>query len=402
MLPFNNNNLARFHVHARYRPVLFAVKSFAKYYLKGACVGINYKNLAVVIPSLDPTEALSPYIKNLLTRGFDHIYVVNDGSDTSYDTLFSQISDMESCVVLTHTQNLGKGCALKTAYRHILQNFSECEGIITVDSDGQHTVKDVCQIADALVHYPKSLILGERNLTGKDVPVKSKIGNHLSALLFFLFHGIWIQDTQTGLRGFDISLVQEMISIPGDRFEYEMSVLVTCASKKIPVNTLTIDTIYLEGNVNTHFDPVKDSLKIGRVLVAKACRFMASSGISSAVDILLCWTFLYLFTSLIPEDIIRIGLSVVLARCISMLVNYTINRAYVFKTTPHPHHSFWRYLALALANMFALTALIYLGSSVLPLDERLASLLSSTLLFFINYQVQRIWVFSVMQPGDTK
>lgn len=361
----------------------------------------NHQNLAIVIPSLDPTQALVSYIHDLIAQGFAHIYIVNDGSQPHCAPIFQSLAAIEGCTLLTHPENLGKGMALKTAFHHIQQTFPRCGGIITADSDGQHAVKDVCQMADALAQYPGHLLLGGRSFSQGDIPIKSLLGNRLSSLVFLLLHGTWVQDTQTGLRGFDMSLLPLMLSIPGERFEYEMAVLTTCASKKIPLHFLPIDTIYINGNAGSHFRPMADSLRIGGVLFGNLCRFFLSSGLSWFIDIALCWGLLYYFAYFITSNLLRIGLSVALARTISLVLNYTLNRIYVFGATAHSRRCFGRYLLLAMANMVALTALIYLSYRWMGIDERLATILASAILFCINYPAQKIWVFSVQPGGAT-
>lgn len=359
----------------------------------------HYQQLAIVIPSLDPTDALVFYVQDLLAQGFAHIYIVNDGSHPSYAPLYQQLCAPTECTLLSHGENRGKGAALKTAYRHIANTFPQCQGVITADSDGQHAVKDVCRLADSLSTAPGTLLLGGRSFSGKNVPFKSWLGNRITSSVFLALHGTWVQDTQTGLRGFDASLLQEMLEIQGERFEYEMAVLATCTRKKIPVKFIPIDTIYINGNAGSHFRSVSDSLRIGSVLFGCLCRFLLSSGLSCTVDIILCWSLLHLLSATVGSPLLRIGLSVVLARTISLGVNYTLNKTCVFHASSQTYHCFARYLLLAIANMIALTCLIYCGHMWLGLSEQLVFVMAGAVLFLANYQLQRVWVFPNVNLG---
>lgn len=360
---------------------------------------VHYQNLAIVIPCLDPAETLVAYVQDLLAQGFSHIYVVNDGSHPAYTPLFQQVCIAPECTLLTHEENRGKGAALKTAYSHIAHTFAPCRGVITADSDGQHTVKDVCRLADQLLASSGSLLLGGRSFSRHNVPIKSLLGNRMTSFLFFFLHGTWVQDTQTGLRGFDICLLQEMQHIPGERFEYEMAVLTTCSRKKIPIQFISIDTIYIDGNAGSHFRPLTDSLRIGTILFGYLCRFLLSSGLAFVVDIALCWMLLYLLSGVIPSQLLRIGLSVVLARTISMVVNYTLNKTCVFQVSSQARNCFERYLLLAVANMIVLTGLIYYGHVWLGLEEHFVAIVVGAMLCMANYQLQRIWVFPGINLG---
>lgn len=67
------------------------------------------------------------------------------------------------CTVLTHEQNRGKGAALKTALRWYGAHEDGCAGIVTADCDGQHTVKDVRRVCEAMEACPGTLVLGCRD-----------------------------------------------------------------------------------------------------------------------------------------------------------------------------------------------------------------------------------------------
>ena len=53
-----------------------------------------------------------------------------------------------------------------------------------------------------------------------------------------------------------------MLRVPGQRYEYEMRVLIACARKGIPILTETIDTIYIDDNEGSHFRPIRDSFRV--------------------------------------------------------------------------------------------------------------------------------------------
>ncbi len=232
------------------------------------CLNENnvFDNTIIVIPSLEPTTALVAYTNRLMSQGFLQVVIVNDGSSRKYNFIFEDLRKIRGCTVLTHEKNRGKGTALKTGYQYIKQNFSECQSIITADADGQHSIEDVCKMAAELKKQKKCLLLGCRNFSLPSIPVKSRIGNRTSSVLFFLLYGKWIGDTQTGLRGFHTIYLDEMLQIKGERFEYEMEVIISCITKKIPMKQIEIQTIYEDNNESTHFQAFNDSVRIGKVI----------------------------------------------------------------------------------------------------------------------------------------
>ena len=198
----------------------------------------------MLIPSLEPDDRLPAYVEQLQAQGFHPIVIVDDGSSESYQPIFERIAARDGCVVLHHEVNRGKGCALKTGYAYIRAHLPDAYGIITADADGQHTVEDCWRLAEALKEQKKALYLGSRDFNLPDVPPKSRFGNKTTSGVFWALYGQWLPDTQTGLRAFRREELDFMIDVPGERFEYEMQVLIACARANIPMIPLTIETVY--------------------------------------------------------------------------------------------------------------------------------------------------------------
>ena len=287
---------------------------------------------AILIPSLEPDHRLVTYAKDLENAGFSHRIIVDDGSGESFQPIFTQL-EKEGCVVLHHDVNHGKGVALKTGYRWIQENMPECEAVLTADSDGQHTVPDCLSVISKLYDGEDALYLGSRDFSLPNVPPKSRIGNRSTSVVFKLCYGKWLPDTQTGLRAFRASELPFMISIEGDRYEYEMNVLISCARRGLPMIPVTIETVYENGNEGTHFHPIRDSWRIYKLILGSFFKFMGASLICVLVD----QVFAGLFASwLLPllgvtEHRTLVWLSGFLARLISSVVNFTLNKAFVFK-----------------------------------------------------------------------
>lgn len=216
---------------------------------------------AVVVPAYQPSEKLTELVNALSESGYS-VIVVDDGSNGSCLKIWEQI---DSCAVLLHhSHNQGKGAALKTAFRYIRDNMPDVGNIITMDADGQHLIADMERVVQSSYKNPGTLVLGSRTF-GRDVPLRSRFGNNVTRFVFFCIAKYKIQDTQTGLRAFDRSLLDYMLSVPGERYEYEMNVLLRCKDRRISVVEIPIHTVYLDkNNSSSHFDAVRDSACIYR------------------------------------------------------------------------------------------------------------------------------------------
>ena len=230
-------------------------------------MALKPESAVILIPSLEPDDRLPAYMRRLLEAGFTRAVVVDDGSSEKYQPIFNELDAMDGVTVLHHEVNRGKGCALKTGYSYIRDNIPEASGVITADADGQHTVEDCWKLAEALTQDKRVLYLGSRDFDLPNVPPKSRFGNKTTSAVFKLFYGHWLPDTQTGLRAFKREDLQFMIDVPGERFEYEMQVLIACARAKMDMVPITIETVYENENEGTHFHPIRDSYRIYKVII---------------------------------------------------------------------------------------------------------------------------------------
>ncbi|MGV8907070.1 MAG: GtrA family protein [Acetobacterium sp.] len=352
----------------------------------------------VIIPSLDPNQDLLLYIDSLITVGFKRILVINDGSSDEHNYIFKAISKMKYCVVLCHPENKGKGEALKTGYAYVKENTPDCKGIVTADSDGQHAVNNAYEVAEAIIRSPNSLVLGVRDFSKKNTPFKSLLGNRLTSAVMFILFGKWLSDTQTGLRGFSSCLIDKMMKIKGQRYEYEMQVLIDFIWNKYQIFQVEIETIYENNNQGTHFRVVWDTLRIFKVMISNFLIFFSSSILSALVDLSLAWLLLFMLKNkLSGSDFLRIAIATALARIASIGVNYLLNKNYVFRSSGNYDKSLERYLLLGLMVM-ALSALsVYFLHINFGMDEMISKLITDSMLFFLSYHIQKNWVFQIQE-----
>ena len=350
-----------------------------------------FENVVVVIPSYEPDHRLSEVVRSVYESGFENIVVVNDGSDPElYGHFFDEIKSSH-CVVLRHDYNMGKGHALKTAFSYIISHYPSVIGCITVDSDGQHAASDIVAVAECLSQSPDSLILGCRQFDG-DVPFKSKAGNNITRGVFRLFCGMDISDTQTGLRGLPVDFMRRCLEISYDRFEYETEMLLVAKEECVPVREVVIETIYdSKEHHSTHFNAVKDSVRIYRVIFGRFFKYALVSLSSCALDLLL-----FTFFSMNAKNSVDIMCAVVFARFISAIYNYMLNYRLVFESNETHIISGCKYFFLAVLNLclsgFIVTGVTsFIGYGPVRI---LVKAVVDTCIFFLNYIIQKKFVFN--------
>ena len=345
-------------------------------------------NVTVVLPSLNPDHKLMQVVEALVKGGFHRILLVNDGSDPAHMAPFEEAARYPQCVLLRPYKNLGKRRALKTAFNYFLCHPDGDVGVVTVDGDNQHHIDDIIACARLLEEHPDSLILGCRDFSGPDVPPRSRVGNRSASFLFKALAGLSISDTQTGLRAIPARWVEAFVDLYGERFEYETNMLLEIPRLEIPYREQPIRTIYLDENAGSHFRPVRDTLKICRLLL----KFLAASTASFLVDIL---AFGLLEVLLAPWDLARrILFATAGARILSSFFNYTLNRKAVFRHKGAVGGSLSRYYLLCVLQAAASYGGVYLLTWLFHGQHSVAwKVLVDGLLFLLSFQIQREWVF---------
>ena len=360
-------------------------------------------NYTIIIPSLDPDEKLMQVVDGLLAEGFRDIVLVNDGSHEEHLQPFLDAAQRPEVTVLNHEVNRGKGRAMKTAFAWCMENRPDIIGVVTVDGDNQHRPGDVRACAEALAAEPEKVWLGVRDFSQEDVPLRSRLGNTITRSFMKLACGVGVTDTQTGLRAISRENLPLMCRIEGERYEYETQMLLSLWDEKISIGEVVIDTVYIDENQTSHFNTLRDSWKIYKIIFRHLFRSMASFlkfSASSILSFLFEFALFTLFNAWVLVSLpggMRELTSTAVCRVLSSILNFTMNRRLVFKCRTGLKRSAIRYFILALVQGAVSAGLIYLLQKLTgatALQETLLKLPVDMALFIASYQFQKRWVFS--------
>ena len=359
----------------------------------------DISKISVVLPSLDPDEKLIAVVDGLLEYGFSDIILVNDGSKQENLHYFTDLAAQHPEIHLLHHEvNKGKGAALKNAFRWFLENRPDGYGVVTVDGDNRHHPADTRACCEHMLKTGHT-VLGCRDFNQEDVPARSSFGNKTTSLIFKIFVGMTISDTQTGLRAIPREVLKELVEVYGDRFEYETNMLLAFKTKGIDFDEVKIRTVYIEENKSSHFRVIHDSWRIYKLILAHFFRYTLSSLASAVVD-----TGAYaLLSSLLSGMLKGFALTAaagVTARVISSLLNFFMNQKLVFQTNVDTKKAMLRYYCLALPQMAAqvlLTQGVYALFGIPDSANFLRTVIYAvvmTVLYFLSYVIQQRWVFA--------
>lgn len=347
--------------------------------------------ISALIPAYNPSEELIELVHELSNSSFNAIIVVDDGSVRECEKVFLAISMFPRVTILRHAVNLGKGAAIKTGLNFSYCAFPDNIGVITLDADGQHLVDDVLIVSQALLDNPQALIMGARKFD-RDVPFRSMIGNNITKHLFRFLVGHKLGDTQSGLRGIPQDFIPILLKIDSRGYEFELDMLLACKYTARLVIEREINTVYMEGNKSSHFNPLLDSMRVYFVLF----RFTFTSLMSAIID--------YAIFIIVYNADGGLVMSQISARLLSMLFNYAAVKRIVFYSDQQHSHAFPKYLMLVLVSGSLSLILIDLMTEYAGVNVITAKIIAESLVFLANFAIQRDFIFTKKEftpPGVT-
>jgi glycosyltransferase involved in cell wall biosynthesis len=346
-------------------------------------------SVILLIPAYRPNDALTAVVKAIPVSSIPSIFVVDDGSGPEYRGVFERLAAFPNVTILRHAVNLGKGAALKTGINFILCAHDNVSGIITVDADGQHAPEDILNVCARFKQSPDTMVLGVRSFR-QQVPLRSRFGNQVTQLVLRVVLGQDLADTQTGLRAIPRALAVRLLKVAASGYEFELEMLIAAKHLGTHVIQQPIRTIYEPGNPTSHFQPLRDSMRIYFVLL----RFSFIAVLTAVLDNFLFYTFFTLTGSIVRAQTV--------ARVAAGVFNYSAVRKAAFLSNERHTVLLPRYVLLVIANAILSYAGIRFFSSVLPIGIFASKLVTETLLFIANFAIQRDFVFTMRNQLSTK
>ena len=216
-------------------------------------------NTVVVIPALNEERA----IRDVVVQALKHcaqVIVVDDGSS---DHTSQVIADL-GVERIRHERPLGKARALQDGFRRALE--LHCDGVLTMDGDGQHAAADLPRLLAAAAQYPQHIIIGARMLCRGNAPGKNRVGHQQADFWVSWACGQRVVDSQSGQRYYPRAVMELALQLPNDGFVFESEILIEAARRGIHTVSVPIEARYADDRRASHFKPFRDVLRISRML----------------------------------------------------------------------------------------------------------------------------------------
>ncbi len=199
--------------------------------------------LAIVIPAHNEESTIGAVLKSLprKIKGVDEItsIVVDDGSD---DNTY-EIAKRQANYVIKHAINLGQGAAFSTSFK--LVDKLRCDLAVTFDADGQHDPGDIERVIQPILGSRADVVNGSRMFNTKGMPTFKVFGNWFMNFITFLIYGVWVSDSQSGMRAFSKKALDK-IKIATSGHEVCSEIIGEAKYKKLRIVEVPIKTIYTD------------------------------------------------------------------------------------------------------------------------------------------------------------
>ena len=199
--------------------------------------------IGIVIPAYNEAAVIAKTIKSIpkkLAGKPVQIIVVNDGSVDSTDKAIPKLTQVH---LINHLINSGAGAATRTGI-----NYAKdlgLEYLITMDADGQHDVKDVEKIASEILKRKADFIIGSRLIQSGGMPWYRKIGNKFLSFITFAIFGVWVTDSQSGLKALNRKAM-EKITFHSNHYAFCSEMLWRAKQERLRIKEIPVSAIYTE------------------------------------------------------------------------------------------------------------------------------------------------------------
>lgn len=205
----------------------------------------------VVIPAFEAAETIGELVRQAKTHRLP-VIVVDDGSKDRT----AAVASAQGAVVISHLKNQGKGRALRTGFEYALRE--RYEGIVTLDSDGQHDPSEIPQLIRAGEVQHAGLVLGNRMSNGHVMPENRRATNRLMSRMISAVARQPIPDTQCGFRFIRRELL-EQVPLRSTRYEIESELVLRAAARKWKIISVPVKAIYEQHR--SHIRPLRDGVR---------------------------------------------------------------------------------------------------------------------------------------------
>ena len=216
------------------------------------------RKVAALIPCYGEAAHVGGVIEQTLAVGVAPI-VVDDGSP---DDTADVARRAGAAKVIVHETNRGKGAAMATGLRHVLD--AGYEAVVLLDGDGQHVPAEISRFLEAWRTGDYDVVLGTRMADHRGMPLVRLLTNRFMSRLVSRRSGRRITDSQCGFRLLSRRAAEIALEGASADFAADAEMLLRFARAGLRFAEVPVSTVY--GNEKSRIRPVRDAFRFFAML----------------------------------------------------------------------------------------------------------------------------------------
>jgi dolichol-phosphate mannosyltransferase len=180
----------------------------------------------ILLPAYNEEDAVTPLVEKISTvmaaaEADYEIVVVNDGSQDQTSAVLAQLVHRHPLRVITHKMNRGLGETIRDGLEYVAEVGSRTDVVVRMDCDDTHDPAYIPHMVEKL-RAGAEVVIGSRYAPGGgQIGVDwyrrtiSRCANTLMKVCFPL-ENVW--EYSSGFRAYRVALIQDCISVFGNRF----------------------------------------------------------------------------------------------------------------------------------------------------------------------------------------
>ncbi len=325
----------------------------------------EYRVALIVLDTVN--ENILPFLNELKNNGFYPVLVYYGKNEEEKSILQKFIYE---CKIIILTNNQGRGNGIKVGLKYIKEKYQNNTIIVTLNGDGTHTVLDAIYLCNECMIEKNSFFIGKKENIEKNLA--NKIENAFTKMFCKINKGETLTNTTTTLRAFSYSMLDFLLTIKGEKDDYETNVIFGCVSHKIKI--IEVDVSNKELAI-----PVEEKINLKKFTNENAEKLKEYETIYFyyIVDYLL-----FLFLNFFANDHILIANS--FGRLISSIFIFNKERA----TKVELKQAFVQYFYLSLILLVVDIFLLFLFVKYIHIPVFIAKLFTEILYVLLNSGVK--------------
>jgi len=223
------------------------------------------KDILIVIPAFNEEKTIESTVSNLKECGYNNILVVDDGSSDRT----SEIASKLGVFLVRHLINRGAGLASATGFE--IAKILNPEIVVTFDADGQHNAADIEKLVAPILKDETDVVIGSRMLSKSGMPFKRRIYNKIANMVTFIFYGVLVSDTQSGLKAFNRK-AYNLIDIEQARMEFCSEIIYKIHKNNLRYKEIAIRPFYTKYSLSKGQGFIVGIKTFIRLLLSKLAR----------------------------------------------------------------------------------------------------------------------------------